>query len=90
MIEAFTVLAEQAGTFPPVGLALVVSEEEDNSGAKALVDEYSFSWAIVGEPTDISPCLGPAWCTPSRDTLQIRGRGPPLYASPSSDAETLS
>jgi acetylornithine deacetylase len=58
MIEAFTVMVEQTDSFPPVGLALVVSEEEDNSGAKALVDEYSFPWAVVGEPTDIAPCLG--------------------------------
>jgi len=58
MIEAFTVLAERKDNFPPVGLALVVSEEEDNAGARALVDEYGFSWAVVGEPTDMAPCLG--------------------------------
>jgi acetylornithine deacetylase len=58
MIEAFTVLAENGGSLPPVGLALVVDEEEDNSGAKILVEEYSFPWAIIGEPTNLVPCLG--------------------------------
>jgi len=58
MIEAFTVLAGRGGTFPPVGLALVVGEEEDSDGAKKLVREYSFPWAVVGEPTNMVPCLG--------------------------------
>ncbi|MBC8274607.1 MAG: M20/M25/M40 family metallo-hydrolase, partial [Chloroflexi bacterium] len=42
----------------PVGLALVVGEEEDSSGAKMLIREYSFPWAIIGEPTSLAPCLG--------------------------------
>ena len=58
MIEAFTVLAERGGTLPPVGLALVVGEEEESDGAKTLVREYNFPWAIVGEPTNMVPCLG--------------------------------
>jgi acetylornithine deacetylase len=58
MMETFTVLAEQKGNFPPVGLALVVGEEEDSYGAKTLMREYSFPWAIVGEPTNMTPCLG--------------------------------
>lgn len=58
MIEAFTVLASGRGAFPPVGLALLVGEEEDNDGAKTLVREYRFPWAIVGEPTNLTPCLG--------------------------------
>lgn len=58
MMEAFTVMAERKGAFPPVGLALVVGEEEDSSGAKTLTREYSFPWAIVGEPTNLAPCLG--------------------------------
>jgi acetylornithine deacetylase len=58
MMEAFTVLAGGKGAFPPVGLALVVGEEEDSSGAKMLVREYSFPWAVVGEPTSLAPCLG--------------------------------
>jgi len=58
MIEAFTVLADRRSAFPPVGLALVVDEEEDNKGAKTLIEDYSFSWAVVGEPTNLIPCLG--------------------------------
>jgi acetylornithine deacetylase len=58
MIEAFMVLAEKGSSFPPVGLALVVDEEEDSSGAKTLVEEYRFPWAIIGEPTNLVPCLG--------------------------------
>lgn len=58
MMEAFTILAKEKGSFPPVGLALVVGEEEDSFGAKTLMREYSFPWAIVGEPTNMVPCLG--------------------------------
>jgi acetylornithine deacetylase len=58
MMEAFTVMAEKEETVPPVGLALVVDEEEANKGIKTLVDEYSFPWAVVGEPTGLAPCLG--------------------------------
>ena len=58
MMEAFTVLAVQGDDFPPVGLALVVGEEEDSDGAKALMREYNFQWAVVGEPTNLAPCLG--------------------------------
>jgi len=58
MIEAFTVLAERGRPFPPVGLALVIDEEEDNRGAKTLVRGHGFPWAVVGEPTNLAPCLG--------------------------------
>ncbi len=58
MLEAFTALAASGKDMPPVALALVVGEEEDNSGARELVREYTFPWAIVGEPTDLVPCLG--------------------------------
>ncbi|MDD5288233.1 MAG: M20/M25/M40 family metallo-hydrolase [Dehalococcoidales bacterium] len=58
MIETFTVLHGRAGKFPSVGLALVVGEEEDNSGARTLVREYNFPWALVGEPTNLTACLG--------------------------------
>jgi acetylornithine deacetylase len=42
MIEAFIMLQANKKKMPPVGLALVVGEEEDNSGAKVLAREYSF------------------------------------------------
>jgi acetylornithine deacetylase len=58
MMETFTALAGRKKAFPPVGLALVVGEEEDSSGAKTLIREYSFPWAVVGEPTSLAPCLG--------------------------------
>lgn len=58
MMEAFTVLVERGKDFPPVSLALVVDEEEDNRGAKILVSKYRFPWAVVGEPTNLVPCLG--------------------------------
>lgn len=58
IMEAFTVLAQKKGAFPPVGLSLVVGEEEDSYGAKTLMREYSFPWAIVAEPTNMIPCLG--------------------------------
>jgi acetylornithine deacetylase len=58
MIEAFTVLAGRKGKFPSVGMALVVGEEEESDGAKTLVREYRFPWAVVGEPTNMLPCLG--------------------------------
>lgn len=57
MVEAFSVLAELKETFPPVGLALVVGEEEDSDGAKELIREQSFQWAIIAEPTDMTVCL---------------------------------
>jgi len=58
MMETFIALAGKKNVFPPVGLALVVGEEEDSSGAKALIQQYSFPWAVIGEPTNMVPCLG--------------------------------
>ncbi|MFC1926113.1 M20 family metallopeptidase, partial [Chloroflexota bacterium] len=58
MIEAFVALVKRGSPLSPVGLALVVGEEEDSDGAKALITEYGFPWAVVGEPTDMMPCLG--------------------------------
>jgi acetylornithine deacetylase len=58
MMEAFTVLASRGSISLPVGLAFVVGEEEDSDGARTLVQEYSFPWAIVGEPTNMVACLG--------------------------------
>jgi acetylornithine deacetylase len=58
MIEAFINLTGDKKARPPVGLALVVGEEEDSSGAKALIQDYSFPWAVIGEPTSLVPCLG--------------------------------
>jgi acetylornithine deacetylase len=57
MIEAFTCLLEQGITEAPLALALVVGEEEKGDGAEVLVKEYPFPWAVIGEPTDLKPCL---------------------------------
>ena len=57
LVEATIGLWEQGGPGPPVALALVVGEEEEGDGAAQLVKEYHFPWAIIGEPTDLRPCL---------------------------------
>jgi acetylornithine deacetylase len=58
MIEAFTALAETGRSLRSVGLALVVGEEEEGDGAKTLMREHAFPWALVAEPTNMVPCLG--------------------------------
>ncbi len=57
MIEAWISFMEAASSPPPVALALVVGEEEEGDGAQKLVKEYHFPWALIGEPTDLHPCL---------------------------------
>jgi len=57
MIEAYLALWESGCTKPPVALAMVVGEEEDGDGTQKLVKEYHFPWALIGEPTDLKPCL---------------------------------
>jgi acetylornithine deacetylase len=56
MVEAFLALWEE-GVPPPVALALVVGEEEEGDGARQLVHDFQFPWAVIGEPTDLAPCL---------------------------------
>lgn len=58
MMEAFSTLAESGRPLHSVGLALVVGEEQEGDGAKTLVREHSFPWALVAEPTNLVPCLG--------------------------------
>jgi len=57
MVEAFTAFSDGTGRDLPAALALVVGEEEVGDGTSALLGEYRFPWAIVGEPTNLSPCL---------------------------------
>ena len=57
MVEAFTCLWEQGYRDIPLAIALVVGEEEEGDGAEELVKDYHFPWAIIGEPTDLKPCL---------------------------------
>jgi acetylornithine deacetylase len=57
MVETFTCLWEKGASDLPLTLALVVGEEEDGDGAEALVKEFYFPWAIIGEPTNLKPCM---------------------------------
>ena len=57
MIEAYVSLWEAGHQHLPVALVMVVGEEEEGDGAKRLLEEYHFPWAIIAEPTDLNPCL---------------------------------
>lgn len=57
MIEAFHSFHESGKSHIPVAMALVVGEEENGDGTKKLLDDYPFSIAIVGEPTNLQPCF---------------------------------
>lgn len=57
MVEAWLTLWEKGHYDLPVALALVVGEEETGDGAQRLVRDADFSAAIIGEPTDMQPCL---------------------------------
>ena len=56
-VEAYLTLWEAGYSRLPVALCFVVGEEEEGDGAERLVEEYHFPWAIIGEPTDLQPCL---------------------------------
>ena len=58
MVEAYAAAWQARAGDLPAALALVVGEEEEGDGAKTLVEEYHFPWAVVGEPTNLNPCLG--------------------------------
>jgi len=57
MAEAFTAYFEDTGNLPNAALALVVGEEETGDGTAALLEDYRFSWAVIGEPTELLPCF---------------------------------
>ncbi len=57
MLEAYLSFWEAGNTDAPVALCLVVGEEESGDGAEKLMKSYHFPWAIIGEPTDMVPCL---------------------------------
>lgn len=57
MVEAYMSLHESGHSRAPVALCLLVGEEEEGDGAERLVEDYHFPWAIVGEPTNLIPCL---------------------------------
>ena len=57
IIEAYLANWKE-GRRPPIALALVCGEEEEGDGTRALVREYRFPWALIAEPSDLSPCFG--------------------------------
>ena len=58
MVEAFLALAtlpeEQR---PPVGLLLVVGEEENGDGSAAFLAGETPPWVVIGEPTSLAACF---------------------------------
>jgi len=59
MVEAWLALAhalpeEQR---PPVGLLLVVGEEENGDGSARFLEQCNSPWAVIGEPTGLSACF---------------------------------
>jgi acetylornithine deacetylase len=77
MIEAYVALLESGTSRPPVARALVVGEEEEGDGAKRLVKDYHFPWAIIGEPTSLKPCFSDYGYI----EVQIVTRGKRMHAS---------
>jgi acetylornithine deacetylase len=77
MIEAYRAAWELLDSRLPVALALVVGEEEDGDGSVALGREYHFPWALVGEPTNLQPCLNHYGYL----EVQITTRGRRMHAS---------
>lgn len=77
MVEAFISLYEAGHRSAPVGLALLVGEEEDGDGAKRLVRDYHFPWALIGEPTNLRPCLSHYGYV----EIQLATRGRRVHAS---------
>ncbi|MCA1765143.1 MAG: M20/M25/M40 family metallo-hydrolase [Desulfobulbaceae bacterium] len=57
MLEAYLTFQEAGNQEAPIALCLVVGEEESGDGAEKLMKSYHFPWAVIGEPTDMVPCL---------------------------------
>jgi len=59
MVEAWLALSEslQPSELPPVGLLLVVGEEESGDGSSTFLGSRRPPWAIIGEPTGLAPCF---------------------------------
>jgi len=58
MVEAWLALAtlpEKAR--PPVGLLLVVGEEENGDGSARFLESCRAPWAVIGEPTGLAACF---------------------------------
>jgi len=57
MIEAYICQWQVFQHRVPAALALVVGEEDLGDGAEQFLNEYHFPYAVVGEPTDLTPCF---------------------------------
>ena len=57
MIEAYVSLWRSGIQQLPAALVLVVGEEEEGDGTLRLLEEYHFPWALLAEPTQLTPCL---------------------------------
>ena len=57
MVEAYLSIWNAGYTNLPVALCLVVGEEEEGDGARELAKHHRLQWALIGEPTDLKPCL---------------------------------
>lgn len=58
MVEAFLALATlPEEERPPVGLLLVVGEEENGDGSAAFLAGETPPWVVIGEPTSLAACF---------------------------------
>ena len=59
MVEAWLALGEAlaADELPPVGLLLVVGEEENGDGSATFLATGSAPWVVIGEPTGLAACF---------------------------------
>jgi acetylornithine deacetylase len=59
MIETWLALAEALPEHerPPIGLLLVVGEEENGDGSAKFLESCRSPWAVIGEPTGLAACF---------------------------------
>jgi acetylornithine deacetylase len=58
MLEAWLALSTlPEAERPPVGLLLVVGEEENGDGSAAFLRSRRPPWVVIGEPTSLAPCF---------------------------------
>ena len=59
MVEAWLALAAAlaAEERPPVGLLLVVGEEENGDGSATFLESAAPPWVVIGEPTGLAACF---------------------------------
>ncbi len=59
MVEAWLALSDACSPseLPPVGLLLVVGEEETGDGSSAFLDTCRPPWVVIGEPTGLVACF---------------------------------